>query len=481
MGFQDEFLWTGKTYAQWSLEKTIEQRLEALQGTVESRLKSLQSSSSPSSSKLREEIAYQTEQLLEQNRRGSAETATAIHQMAEYLGAELCEIRWAVEFQTGVSEEILNALVNSLENKSRQYWEQGVKCYNAGAVDLAKHCFEDSVQADRTNFSAYEFLGFIAATNGNSEEALRNFELTRKFAPTDHHRALALSHLASTHHAKGELEVAADFSGAAAGLEPNNAAFWYRSAAYSAHVGRVQPMVDALRRAIELDWNYWGLAATDPNFDPVRIHIDHLFDDLREREQGKAAKAIEQVRRAIEQSKNWGIPDDLLIPCTDAMNILKEKLNRSNFHIYRELLVEAREVPCRAYSIAERNISERIEKARSLRQTTQAELEGIKTQPRIKAFLFGLLCTVVVFFLVGLFFVTTTRMDFDPSFVITILLVLPVAVGIVVTLFVHNRSKNRNAGQVMILRQRLQGVHTVVQQLSALNDQMKQQAVRTAN
>src|SRR5437667_442815 len=109
MGFRDEFRGTGKTYAQWSLEETTragllasEERLNMLRNVFRSALQEQTDRQESSAAALRAELAYRTEKITEEIRRGSADVVGAIQQMSDYLGAGLCEIRWAVERHTRV-------------------------------------------------------------------------------------------------------------------------------------------------------------------------------------------------------------------------------------------------------------------------------------------------------------------------------------------------------------------------------------------
>src|SRR5882724_6975157 len=143
MGFRDEFRGSGKTYAQWSLENTAEvglraneDKLRALQSAFHKGIDRVVESQESSMAVLQGELVYQTEQMRGEIQRGSAEVVTAIQQMTDYLGSGLCEIRWAVERHTRVSQKILRVLLESLDNQSRQYWKQGVKCYDTGEYDL---------------------------------------------------------------------------------------------------------------------------------------------------------------------------------------------------------------------------------------------------------------------------------------------------------------------------------------------------------
>ncbi len=106
----------------------------------------------------------------------------------------------------------MQILLNALDNTSRQYWEQGVKCYETAEYGLAKERFNRALDANRTNYFAYQYLGFIAVQAEESEEALKSFGLARKFAESGYHRALALSHLARTYNAVGNLPQAVESS-----------------------------------------------------------------------------------------------------------------------------------------------------------------------------------------------------------------------------------------------------------------------------
>jgi tetratricopeptide (TPR) repeat protein len=388
MGFRDEFWGTGKTYAEWSLERVAEsglRRNEELLKSLKAEVRStyqrgvdrIVRSQESSTAALQDELAYQTQQLQREIQQGSAEVVEAIQQMTDYLGAGLSEIRWAMELQTRVSQQMLHVLLTSLDNQSRQYWEQGVKCYDAGENAIAKERFDRALDANRTNYFAYQYLGFIAVADDNAEEAVRNFELARKFAQSEHQRGLALSQLARSRRAKGELDRAADLSKAATEADPQTAAFWYEHAQYCALLGRPHQATDALRQAIERDWNYWGVAATDGDLDLVRIDVNRLFDELRERERKRAENSTDQVRQAIEDSSARGVPEYYLTSSNDLLKNLQTGYGRKNVHTYRELTARAQKVYKQTYLAAEKSASERRERATLLRADIGEELRRV--------------------------------------------------------------------------------------------------------
>jgi len=362
MGFREEFRGSGKTYAQWSLENTTEaglransERLKTLQLAVKSTFdqgidRVVQSHEALADS-LREELSYQTQQICQEVQRNSAEMVEAIQQMADYLGAGLSEVRWAVERHTRVSEDTLRLLLSSLSNESRQYWEQGVTCYESKEYGLAKERLEKALEANRTNSFAYQYLGFIAIDEDNAEAAIRNFDLARKFSKNNYHRAIALSHLARSAYATGNLGDAVDLSKTAVDADPETSKFWYEHAIYSAASGNVAAAVAASREAIERDWNYWGVIAVEPSLDCIRKEINGLFEELRLRERRKAEESIEHFKEAIEKSKQLA-GDQELAPSMDSLRHLEVKFGRNNVHLYREIQSESSLASQSAYHLA---------------------------------------------------------------------------------------------------------------------------------
>jgi len=201
----------------------------------------------------------------------------AVQKACDYLGGRLCEVRWAIERQSQISQHILQVLLTALDNTSRQYWEQGVKCFETAEYDIARERFNRALDANRTNYFAYQYLGLIAVHDENSQEALKNFDLARKFAENGYYRALALSHLARGHNAKGDVSQAVQSSVAATQAAPDYAKFWYETAIYQVRASGVEEAIRCLRQAISTDWMYWSISISDANLDPIRNRVERLL------------------------------------------------------------------------------------------------------------------------------------------------------------------------------------------------------------
>lgn len=351
MGFRDEYLSTGKTYGEWSLEQTIEGRLEALQKTTkktfESGIERFAKTHVIASAALQAELVYQAEIIGQTIQQGTSETVTAveqassdivfaIQQLSDYLGAGFGEIRWAVERHTQVTQDILRVLLSSLDSESRQFYEQGVKCFETREYDLAKERFSRALDANRTNYFAYQYLGRIAVEQDSSAEATRSFELARKFAETAYHRALALSHLARAYHATGDAAKATELSRLAVEEHPETPKYWYDFAVYSARNQQEGQAITALRKAIELDLNYYGLSSLDEDLDCIRIAVTKLTEELRDNERVVARRCLDELENVFQRITSTGVVLELL-DCTQERNRLEEAYTPNNIFLYREI------------------------------------------------------------------------------------------------------------------------------------------------
>ena len=313
MGFRDSFI-DGylltpvgprqRTFAQWSLESTVDSGLRANQKQVQALRENLTSafqagisrleqSQMQSARLLQRELQYQADNIIDAIDRGSADVVGAVQKACDYLGGQLCEVRWAIERQSQVSQQILQVLLNALDNTSRQYWEQGVKCYETSEYDIARERFNRALDANRTNYFAYQYLGFIAVHEEKASEALKNFELARKFADSGYHRALAFSHLARSHHATGDLAHALQSAVAATDAAPDHAKFWYECAVFHVRASNGEEAIQCLRRAISGDWTYWSISISDANLDLIRPRVERLLEQMREEQRVIARQALD--------------------------------------------------------------------------------------------------------------------------------------------------------------------------------------------
>ncbi len=328
MGFRDSFI-DGylltpvgprqRTFAQWSLESTVDSGLRANQRQVQALREGLTSafqagiaqlerSQAQSARLLQRELQYQADHIVDAIDRASADVVSAVQKGCDYLGGQLCEVRWAIERQSQVSQQILQVLLNDLDNTARQYWEQGVKCYESAEYDLARERFRRALDASRTNHFAYQYLGLIAVREGKADEAIRNFELARKFAESGYHRALALSHLARSYYATGKMAQAAQSSLAATEASPEHAKFWYEAAVYLARSADSAEALRCLRRAIQTDWMYWSIAIADANLGPIRDRVEGLLAELREEARVVARRRLDHLAATVALLREISIP-----------------------------------------------------------------------------------------------------------------------------------------------------------------------------
>ncbi len=328
------------------------------------------------SAALQGELAYQADRLGRQIAESSSNIVSAveqssfeicseIQQMSDYLGAGLSEVRWAVERHTEVSENILRILIESLSNESRQYFEQGVKCYETSEYEFARKTFSKALEANITNHFAYQYLGFIAVNEDNSDEAIRNFDLARKFAENDYHRALAFSHLARSYQATNELAKAVDLAEKATETYPDLAKFWYEFAGYSARLGNKEQAIVSLEEAIERDWLFFTIVAGDKDFDSVRPQVNNLLDSLRKREKEKARKSLDNLSKAIKTANNCGCGEDSEVRETkEFLEDMEDDYNENNVFLYREIYPNAEEFHEETFQTVEQSLSKQIEKQR---------------------------------------------------------------------------------------------------------------------
>src|SRR3989344_3123860 len=271
-----------ETFTEWTLE-TIEGRVSDMRDSIIPYIQA-------QDNKFREETRYLdsilarveslpreiTEPITDSIAEGTENIVDAIDNAVSYLGGELSDIKWSLEQLNEHTGKILDVMLNSLDNESRQYFQQGVKGYNSNELDIAKERFEKALNADKTNSFVYQYLGFISVAQKNPELAIRNFELACKFAPDDYHKALALSHLARCKYLSNKYSDAAKLSAQAVELSKdvsrNNdeARFLFEYAGYCAKAGQTESSLTALRKAIKKDWMYFAITTTDKTFDPVR-------------------------------------------------------------------------------------------------------------------------------------------------------------------------------------------------------------------
>ena len=286
---------------------------------------------------LQRELQYQADNTIDAIDRGSADVVGAVQKACDYLGGQLCEVRWAIERQSQLSQQILQVLLNALDNTSRQYWEQGVKCYETSEYDIARERFNRALDANRTNYFAYQYLGFIAVHEEKSSEALKNFELARKFADSGYHRALALSHLARGYYATGDLPRAIQSAVSATEAAPDHAKFWYERAVFHVRGSNPEEAIQCLRRAIVGDWTYWSISISDANLEPIRQRVERLLEQMREEQRLIARQTLDNLGSTMKMLQEMGITTEV----TESRKRLGEyeaRYSEGTVFAYRSLL-----------------------------------------------------------------------------------------------------------------------------------------------
>ena len=379
MAFRDDFI-NGylmtpvgprkRDFAQWSLENTVDSGFRAsnkqaqaanqhLVSAFQSRIQHLADSQMQAAKLLQRELQYQMDGLTSTTDRGFADVVSAIQSTCDYLGGQLCEVRWAIERQTQVSQQLLHVLLTSLDNTSRQYYEQGVKWYEDSEYDLAKERLQLALKENSRNSFAYQYLGFIAVNREESQEALRNFELARKAAENAYHKALALSHLARSYNAVGELPKALQCSTSAAQVAPDHAKFWYESAVYYVRSGITAEAVKCLRRAISTDWVYWSISVTDSNLEPVRPSVQELLLAMREEQRTIARKCLDQVKQTAATLGGMQISSEVA-EYTRTLSQCETKYREGTVFAYRDLVPIVQQAQKKALETAIKVLEQRL-------------------------------------------------------------------------------------------------------------------------
>ncbi len=321
MGFTEEFSLTGgKSYNELSSEARAlirtEKQLDSLPGVLRQELRRHAESVTAGQTNSAEMITRATEHfaetMAERVRDSMARNTDAVveldQHMCEYLGWGFSKTHWLLERQTRIGKDILNALLNTLDGQSKQYLQQGIQCFEAEENGLAKERFEKALDSNRTNFFAYQYLGFIAVSAPAPAEAIKNFELAYKFASNDYYRARALKHLARCHWVQRNLDAALECIKTAVNLQPESARLHYDHSLILAAVGKScqSEAVHALRRAITLDPNYWVIAAVEDGFASIRAAVEQLLNDMMAEAEAKARKVLSVFREMLTKATNLG-------------------------------------------------------------------------------------------------------------------------------------------------------------------------------
>jgi len=290
--------------------------------------------------------------------------ADCCQQVTDYLGMEFSQVRWVMEPYTTHSQQSFQKLMDSLSEPIQQTLKEGIKCFEIGEYTFAKEQINNVLASNRTNYFAYQYLGFIGVLEDDSETALVNFKLARKFAESDYQQALALSHLAISCYALDEQEKAIELADRATQQYPLLARFWYQLAKYKSLLPNGN-CSSALQNAIKCDWIFWGVAIVDTHFDNSRREINQLFTQLRQQQKEQTLSSISNLKKAITTVKQIGVTNYNLSKPTTTFTNLEERFTNAHIFSYLDLIFEAEECHKNVFLIAEKYLKERISEKRS--------------------------------------------------------------------------------------------------------------------
>ena len=262
-----------------------------------------------SSQIIADEIAYQAEMDREVALAVGTRTVESIDEARTYLGAQIEDVRWAIEKNTEVSQGILDALWTTHSIDSKQYFDEGAHWYENGERDLARGAFENAVRACSVNGFAHEYLGFLAVHDGDSEKAIRCFDLAAKCARNDHFRAMAHYHLSRAWHAVGDESKALSEIRTAVALRPDDLPYKLEQVCALMRTGFSKEAISELRTLISLDLHYWTVASIYRPLDPIRAEINSLLNEMREEERHKAETCIAELEKTVSQIQS--IPEPI--------------------------------------------------------------------------------------------------------------------------------------------------------------------------
>jgi tetratricopeptide (TPR) repeat protein len=283
---------------------SVDRRLELIPQKLESSFNKgiarFQESQEASTQAIADEIRYQTLELLEGLSNLSTNVTQTLLTVGDYLGAEISQVRWAVDQNTAVTQQLLDVHLKSHWNNSRQFYEVGVQCYLAGERELAKAQFDKAVEASVNNSFAYQYLGFLATDADDQQQALLSFDRAVKFAPDAHQRALAHYHLERAMFAVGDYQKALENAQQALGFEPDNKTYQYELVHALMHAENIIDAIAQLRDLIQSDWSYWSICAIDRTLEPIRTEINALLAQMREEQRAAAKNLLYHFEESIQ-------------------------------------------------------------------------------------------------------------------------------------------------------------------------------------
>jgi tetratricopeptide (TPR) repeat protein len=231
----------------------------------------------------------------------------------------ISEVVWQIEQNREVLRNILEVLMAPLDTQAKERRKRAEEAYANGWIDDAEEEFLESERLNKFDFSIHISLGMIYLfAKIDKNKALSYFEKAIKYAgpKSAYHTSYALLHKALIKFDLGEIEHAEILTDEAISLTPEFTETLYQNAQYNAQLKNARKSIINLEKAIRLDKNYCLKANSDPLFDPIREHVNSLFEKIREEQKSKALKQLDQISNKhnkatpiIARLSNEGFPD----------------------------------------------------------------------------------------------------------------------------------------------------------------------------
>ncbi len=226
----------------------------------------------------------------------------AIDRLQAALGEQLSGIRWELAVGNQLLRELLHVHLESLNNESRQRYEQAIKCYRVGELDMALEQLSQALERDTTNYFAWQYLGLAQADRDQYEGATRSFDLAQKFAPTNIERARSLQHLSTCLTIRGDADGAVEAARNAVTNDPEAPANLVASARTLARFS-AEGWTDMVERSIVRQPYLFGIVPLHEEFAGVADVLGQLLSRLKQERHAHVKALTREVRASWKSAE----------------------------------------------------------------------------------------------------------------------------------------------------------------------------------
>lgn len=205
----------------------------------------------------------------------------------------ISEVVWQIEQNREVLKSILEVLMAPLNTQAKERRKRAEEAFANGWIDDAEEEFLESERLNKFDFSIHISLGIIYLFHKiDKAKALSYFEKAIKYAKpkSAYYASYALLYKGLMKFDFGEVDSAEKCTEEAICLCPDLIEGLYQNAQYNAQMKSAGKSIKNLERAIKEDKFYCLKAHNNPLFDPIREHVKHLIERLKDEEKQKALK-----------------------------------------------------------------------------------------------------------------------------------------------------------------------------------------------